>query len=247
MTRVKSVVSVLGLSALILGPLAPLVPFVGAESAYAKGGNGGGNGNGNGGASHASAGKASAGQASHGKLASELKGLNAVHASATALANASPNSQVGRIAAYRAAALAGQAANEDLAAAQEDLASAQDALAGAEAALKELQDGYTGRTTAEVDAEIAGLDPAASDYQSRLDALNAEKAAAAEFEAEQAARQAAVTDAQTAAADAETAAAAAEVAAATAAATEEDALLDASNGRVLSPEAIEYVRTHLGL
>ena len=49
----------------------------------------------------------------HGKLASELKGLNAAHASETAMANASPNSMVGKIEAYRQAILAGQAAEAE--------------------------------------------------------------------------------------------------------------------------------------
>jgi hypothetical protein len=40
---------------------------------------------------------------SHGAIASSLKGLNAAHASLNAMAHASPNSRVGRIAAYREA------------------------------------------------------------------------------------------------------------------------------------------------
>jgi hypothetical protein len=42
----------------------------------------------------------------NGAVASELKGLNAAHANLQAYANAAPNSQVGRIAAYREAYLA---------------------------------------------------------------------------------------------------------------------------------------------
>ena len=78
--------------------------------------------------------------------------MNAIHASANALANANPNSQVGRIASYQAAArgtLSGaetvtQHANE-LLAAQDDLTTAQEELAAAVA---------SGDATAE---EIAAL------------------------------------------------------------------------------------------
>jgi hypothetical protein len=48
----------------------------------------------------------------HGAEASSLGALNAAHASDTALANASPNSRVGKIAAYKEAELAAKAAAE---------------------------------------------------------------------------------------------------------------------------------------
>lgn len=62
----------------------------------------------------------------HGLMASELKGLNAYHASPTAFENAAPGSQVGLIAAYRKAALAAQADDAQLAADKAALAAALD-------------------------------------------------------------------------------------------------------------------------
>lgn len=56
-----------------------------------------------------------------GVSASELGALNAAHASPNALLNASPNSRVGRIAAYRDEVLAGQELEADLAAKLEEL------------------------------------------------------------------------------------------------------------------------------
>jgi hypothetical protein len=50
----------------------------------------------------------------HGLMASELKGLNAYHASETAFENAAPDSQVGRIATYRKAAMATEDAQAQL-------------------------------------------------------------------------------------------------------------------------------------
>ena len=52
---------------------------------------------------------------SNGNIASKLGALNAAHASAKALANASPNSRVGKIAAYRDANAASVTAAEDAA------------------------------------------------------------------------------------------------------------------------------------
>jgi hypothetical protein len=169
----------------------------------------------------------------HGKIASELKGLNAYHASETAFQNAAPNSQVGRIAAYREAALQTRTADEDLTAAEESLGLAQ-------ADLQALDESYDGRPAADIDADIAGLDPAAADYQSQYDALNAERAAAAEYEAARAELAAAAADAELGVVDAETTAAGA-------AATEEEALASAAKGRTLSPEALDYLRDQLGL
>ena len=64
----------------------------------------------------------------------KLGALNAAHASDTALANASPSSRVGKIAAYKEAELAAKAAAADAAAADQAVADAQDALDGALAA-----------------------------------------------------------------------------------------------------------------
>jgi hypothetical protein len=72
--------------------------------AGAENGNGHGNGNANG---HDKEKKEN-----HGSTASKLGALNAAHASDTALANASPNSRVGKIAAYKEAELAAKATAE---------------------------------------------------------------------------------------------------------------------------------------
>lgn len=100
-------------------------------------GNGGGKGNGNGGqggsnkSESGKSGKASTKKTSEtapvikkvkrqevaedlGVSAAELGALNAAHASPNALMNASPNSRVGRIAAYRDAVLDGEQLQEDL-------------------------------------------------------------------------------------------------------------------------------------
>lgn len=293
MIRARTLTAAVVLSALILGPLAPVSFDFGASPAFAKG-NGGGKGGGNGGSSggKGGSGKSKGGSGSskaegnakggsrakvggniaraaaaatmtaaatdvvepvdpvsvkHGKIASELKGLNAYHASESAFASASPNSQVGRIAAYRDAALETIAAGEAAEAAATALSEATAALTESQGALAALEEGYTGRTTAQIDADIAALDPASADYQSRLDALNAERLAAETHEAERmaleeeiAANEAAVTDAETAVVDAETALA-------DAAAAEGDALTTAANGRMLSDPAIDFLREQLGL
>ncbi len=69
---------------------------------------------------------------SHGATASSLGALNAAHASDTALANASPNSRVGKIAAYKEAELAAQAAAAAAAEAEAVHTAGQDAFAAAD-------------------------------------------------------------------------------------------------------------------
>ncbi|OWY02660.1 hypothetical protein B6V75_12300 [Thioclava sp. F1Mire-8] len=154
----------------------------------------------------------------HGALASELKGLNAAHASATALANASPNSQVGRIAAYRDTVLAA-------AEAEQNLTDAQDALAALES-----QDV---RSVEDIQTDIDALDPEAEGYDAQLAPLEEELAAATTYEADLAAAQQKVTDLETEIANSAT--------------NENDALLAASNGRELSPEALAYLHQLLDL
>lgn len=183
----------------------------------------------------------------HGLLASELKGLNAVHANPNAFENANPNSQVGRIALYREAALAGKDAAAAVETATAALGDAQLALGGAEAALSAYDAAYAGRSVTAIDTDIAALDPAAVDYQAQLDALNVERDAALAQEAGRLPLLGDVDLAMTGVADAETSLAEAETAAAGAAGAEQDALLVASNGRVLSDEAIAYIREQLGL
>jgi len=79
-----------------------------ADAAFAGNGNGNnGNGNGNGGSrNNGNNGNGNGnGKNNHGAIASALGALNAAHANENALLNASPNSRVGMIAAYRDAAV----------------------------------------------------------------------------------------------------------------------------------------------
>jgi hypothetical protein len=81
--------------------------------AGAENGHGNGNGNANGHDKHAEKDKsAENGDSDDDADAHDLGALNAAHASDTALANASPNSRVGKIAAYKEAELKAQAAAE---------------------------------------------------------------------------------------------------------------------------------------
>lgn len=166
MTLSRKVLLVLSVSALFMGPVSPILSTLDFGVAHAKGGGGGGGGDkgggggggkggggdkgGNGkggGASDRGAGSASATERAAGKpakpeargngsAASQLKGLNAAHASAQALANASPNSRVGRIATYLGATQAAAAAGGVLADADAAL-KALEALEGNIAALAE--------------------------------------------------------------------------------------------------------------
>jgi hypothetical protein len=97
-------------------------------------GNGNGNGHGNGNANgHDKTASAKSNAGDDGSFdddddtasASELGALNAAHASPTALANASPNSRVGKIAAYKEAAIEAIANDPAVADAQADLDAAK--------------------------------------------------------------------------------------------------------------------------
>jgi hypothetical protein len=88
----------------------------------------------------------------HGSTASELGALNAAHASDTALANASPNSRVGKIATYKEAELAAKAAAADAAALDQAVVDVQAAL-----------------DQATLDAEADGT--VTSDEQANIDSL----------------------------------------------------------------------------
>jgi hypothetical protein len=105
--------------------IGPVQAWAGSENGHGHAGEHG-NGNANG---HDNV----AGE-NHGSTASKLGALNAAHASDTALANASPNSRVGKVAAYKEAELAAQAAEADAAAADQAVADAQAALDAAIAA-----------------------------------------------------------------------------------------------------------------
>jgi hypothetical protein len=167
------------------------------------------------GKSHAkgAAAQSASAKSNHGALASELKGLNAAHASSNAMANADPESQVGRIALYRDAALL----TIEKAALVDQLA---EDLAGLPVPT---------RTVADIDAEIAGLDPLAEGYAEALALLEEEKQDVIDYDA-------AVLAAGLAQDDLEDAALA-----------EGESLLTASNGRVLSDAALAYLRSLLSL
>ena len=189
----RSTATLLGLVALALGPIpSALLPMTGLDMAYAESGKSNGNGKsasqsnssesrGKSTNAHASNGKSESradkaavatddiskdDRISKGDLASELKGLNAVKANPNALEHASPNSQVGRIAAYQDAA--------------ELTIEAEAALDGAATILAGLD--VPARGTDEIDAVIAALDPEAEGYAGALAALQAERAAASAYE-----------------------------------------------------------------
>ncbi len=156
-----------------------------ATQAWAgENGNGHGNGNANG---HDKDKKEK--KENHGSTASKLGALNAAHASDTALANASPNSRVGKIAAYKEAELAAQEAAAAVEGAQ-DTADAAQAAADAE--------------QAEADALAATPDTDGDGVTSPAE-LDAVAAAQAEADAAQDAADAAQDAADTAVADAEAA------------------------------------------
>ena len=177
----KTLAAALALSALWLTPLpGTLAPTL--DQAYAGNGNGNGNGNGgqHGGGGHDRSGAGSRGAsgqtrtkpASNGAIASELKGLNAYHASAQAFANAAPNSQVGRLAAYRNSAIAAQDAEAETLAAAETLAEAQAALAAAQASGTATPE-ELGALQSAVDAATASLATATTDSTSAQEAEDA--------------------------------------------------------------------------
>lgn len=197
--QLLSGLSALALSLLPLAAGTATLTLAGPDAAYAGGGNGGGNGNGRGNGRGNGGGERSSergnghgnGQGAdddeedeargngRGAIASELKGLNACHASDRAFENASEGSQVGRVAAYQAAVGAAEAIGQ----AEED----RDAFA----------DNYPGRTSVAIQADIdAALlaDPAAD-----VSALTNELGAATAFENELAEYEQKVTEAKAAA------------------------------------------------
>ena len=113
---------------------------------------------------------------------SELGALNAAHANPNALANASPNSRVGRIAAYRDAVLAGQVLVADLAAAQAELETLDPPTRSSADVATELA-----LATEEVglaEAEVARLEQALADAGGTDAVIEADLAAARETLAE---------------------------------------------------------------
>lgn len=92
--------------ALTLSMTTATVFTMSAEPAFAErggNGNGGGNKGERGNNRSANAERGATGNNGRGHLARELRGLNAAHANANALANASPNSMPGKLNAYRQA------------------------------------------------------------------------------------------------------------------------------------------------
>jgi hypothetical protein len=152
-----------------------------ASQAWAGNGNGNGGGNGNNGNGNANGHDKTDKdhKANHGAEASSLGALNAAHASETALANASPNSRVGKIAAYKEAELAAKTAAADAAAADQAVADAQAELDAALAAnadddpLNDVdQETIDGLSQAVADAEAAAA-TADADAQAAQDAADA--------------------------------------------------------------------------
>ncbi len=232
--------------------LDPASPFA-IDSAFAgKGGNGngGGNGggNGNGGSAKASGSHGNSGnkvakaekatKVNHGATASKLGALNAAHASATAFANASPNSRVGRIAAYGEASAAAAESGEALLAAQDQLASLNEtvtnynmALADVTAAEEKLAEdapalqAIVDDLSATDDAKAA----AAAELQDLNDAIDTAQTTADGLEAAAVAAAAQIPDAEAAVTQAEIDAEAAEAA-------EQEALNFAANKTPVSVE-----------
>jgi hypothetical protein len=98
----------------------------------------------------------------------KLRNLNASKAASAALANASPNSNVGRIAAYQAAA--------------EDYYGLRDNLSEARQYLRGYDESYDGRSSEDVLDAISALDAAEPAYDARLAELEQELAEAERFE-----------------------------------------------------------------
>jgi hypothetical protein len=166
----------LGFDGSTLSPVATQA-WAGAENGH---GNGHGNGNANGHDKHAEKDKsADTDDSDDDADAHDLGALNAAHASETALANASPNSRVGKIAAYKKAELAAKAATADAAAADQKVADAQAALDGALAANADMDpmndvdpatiDGLT-QDVANAEAAAATADASAQTAQDDADA-----------------------------------------------------------------------------
>lgn len=241
----KSFVVALTAAAFLLSPTVDGFGF-GADAAYAKSDKAGGKGGGKGGGSSSKGSSGSKGgskggstgtsfspkkadtapakttgkpaKANHGAIASELKGLNAAHASPTAMANAAPGSRVGRVAAY---------------------ATAVGATAALAAELEPLETELAGllenppRSIDDIQADMDALaDPDGVDKDA-YDALAAEKEAAEAYPGAVAALEGEIEGLKEDIAEAEGA--------------EADALLAASDGRTLSPEALAELHELLGL
>jgi hypothetical protein len=227
----KSTAFALGLASLALTPIAQVLPGAsGFDAAFAEKG---GNGKGKGHEKHAKKVKHPQGRAlghakkaaggvvwddldevlHQGDLASHLKGLNAIRANPKAMEHAAPDSQPGRIVAYREAATESRMLSDRLAAANARLA------------------GLTRPTysVAQVDLAISRLDPADPRYDEKLVMLEDYRVKSQAYED----AAADVIDARAALAESQR--------------LEEDRLYTASNGVILSPTELDYLRAVLGL
>lgn len=223
MSLSRKVLLVLSVSALFMGPVAPVLHLTGFDTAFAKSEKGGGGGKGggssksegksggsksdtksggkSGGTSDEKSGEKSAakseskaseksgkskgsksksgntetavasldsdkqskGSKGKGAVASELKGLNAAHASANALANASADSRVGRIATYLKAMQTADTLAGDLA---DDIEAAEAAIAALDTMDKEaLTEAYPVFDKAAYDAAVAAASGEPSDLE----------------------------------------------------------------------------------
>ena len=149
----------------------------------------------------------------------KLRNLNASKAASAAFANASPNSNVGRIASYQQAA--------------EDYYELRDDLADARRDLRDFEDSYDGRSSEEIQADIDDLDPGDEGYEDAKMVLEEELMEAEEFEEARDDLQDGVRDLRT-----ETLIASKEA---------EEAFNLASKGEILTTEALAELHNNLGL
>lgn len=231
--RMKHGLTALAVATLPLAGLAATFTIVGADAVYAERGNGNGGGNGGGRSSERGSqasedrGNGRGGQASdargngqgngRGAIASELKGLNACHASDQARENASADSQVGRIATYATAVQQTETAESEWQTAFGEY--------------KAFEGSYTGPTSGEIQTQIDALNRASPTYAANLTALEAQRTTALTYESK-------LADLGTVANDKLAVHAAADE-------QEQTALSNASGGRELSTEAVAALQSCL--
>lgn len=205
----KTRIAAMAIAVLSATAIAGAVLAIDAGPAYAQG-NGNGNGNGDRGG-HGDRGGNGNG---NGQMARELQGANAANANDRAFENASPNSQVGRMAELRDA--------------MEEAQDEYDAWRDAYRDYVEHRGGYDGRDTEAIQREIDALDPDSDTFADDLDRLEQELRVAQEHEDELDRLMRESNDAMEAYED--------EI---------EPAVLTATNGRELSPEALAELRRRL--
>ncbi len=149
----------------------------------------------------------------------KLRNLNASKAAAPAFRNASPNSNVGKIATYQAAAETYYDLRGDLYEARREL--------------RDLNEDYDGRSSEDIADDIAALDPADPDYDDKLSALEDELRDAETYEEARDALRADVRDLRVDALVAEKEA--------------ERAFFEASKGEVLTKQSLAEFHSNLHL